>query len=36
MGITANDLFHWSSIQVERGINYPFARTVTVSLQAAF
>src|SRR5690606_15188060 len=36
VGVTANDLFRWSSIQVERGIDYPFARTVTVSLQAAF
>ncbi len=36
LGVTANDLFRWSSVQVERGINYPFARTVTLSLQASF
>jgi len=36
LGVTANDLFRWSSVQVERGIDYPFARTVTISIQAAF
>jgi len=36
LGLTANELFRWSSIQTERGISYPFARTVTVSLQASF
>lgn len=36
LGLTANDLLRWSSIQIERGINYPFARSMTFSLQAAF
>ncbi|WP_257666361.1 SusC/RagA family TonB-linked outer membrane protein [Parapedobacter tibetensis] len=36
VGLTANDLFRWSSVALERGINYPFARSVTLSLQAAF
>ncbi len=34
--VTMNDLFRSSSIEIERGINYPFARTVTFSLQASF
>ncbi len=36
IGLTANDLFRWSSVVEERGINYPFARSVTFSLQASF
>jgi len=36
LGVTANDLFRWSSVQIERGIDYPFARTATFTLQAAF
>ncbi|MFC3198629.1 SusC/RagA family TonB-linked outer membrane protein [Parapedobacter deserti] len=36
VAVTANDLFYWSSVQQERGINYPFARTVMFSLQAGF
>ncbi|WP_276088588.1 SusC/RagA family TonB-linked outer membrane protein [Pedobacter sp. JY14-1] len=34
--ITANDLFRASTIEIERGINSPFARSVTFSLQASF
>lgn len=34
--LTANDIFKSSSVQIERGINYPFARTVMFSLQATF
>ena len=34
--VTTNDLLRWSSIQQERGINYPFARSVSFSLQASF
>jgi hypothetical protein len=34
--ITANDLWRTSSIVIERGINYPFARSFTFSLQANF
>lgn len=33
---TTNDLFRWSSIQQERGIQYPFARSVSFSIQASF
>lgn len=33
---TTNDLMRWSSIQQERGISYPFARSVSFALQAAF
>ncbi|MDR1720215.1 MAG: SusC/RagA family TonB-linked outer membrane protein [Dysgonamonadaceae bacterium] len=34
--ITANDLWQTSSIVIERGIDYPFARSCTFSLQAIF
>ncbi len=34
VGVIANDLFRWSSIKLERGIAYPFARSVTFTLQA--
>jgi len=34
--ITANDIFRTSSIEVERGITYPFARSLTFSLLATF
>ncbi|MHA4895284.1 SusC/RagA family TonB-linked outer membrane protein [Pedobacter sp. PWIIR3] len=34
--ITANDLFRSSTIQIERGINSPFARSATFSLLASF
>jgi TonB-linked SusC/RagA family outer membrane protein len=34
--ITANDIFRSSSVEVERGIAYPFARNVTFSLLATF
>jgi hypothetical protein len=33
---TANDIFRASSIEVERGIDYPYARSLTCSLQATF
>lgn len=33
---TANDLFRSSSIQMERGIAYPFERSFTVSIQGSF
>lgn len=36
IGATANDLFRWSSIKQERGIDYPFARSVSINLQASF
>lgn len=31
-----NDVYKFSSIEVERGLNYPFARSFNVSLQATF
>lgn len=34
--LTVNDLFRTSSIQMERGITYPFERSFTLSLQASF
>ncbi|MCA5006322.1 SusC/RagA family TonB-linked outer membrane protein [Sphingobacterium sp. WQ 366] len=34
--ITTNDLLRWSSIQQERGISYPFARSLSFALQASF
>ena len=34
--IGANDLFHVSSVKQERGLSYPFARTFTFSIRAAF
>ncbi len=36
LGLTTNDLLRWSSIKQERGIFYPYARTVNFTLQAAF
>ena len=35
MGST-NDLFRFSSIEIERGINNPFYRNYTLSLRASF
>jgi len=34
--ITANDVVRWSSVKEERGINYPFTRSLTFSVRAAF
>jgi len=34
--MTLNDVFRSSSILMERGTNYPFARSLTVSLLASF
>lgn len=31
-----NDVYKWSSIQIERGTSYPFARTLSLSLSATF
>jgi TonB-linked SusC/RagA family outer membrane protein len=36
LAATGNDLFRTSSIAVERGISYPYARSVTFSIQASF
>jgi TonB-linked SusC/RagA family outer membrane protein len=34
--VTANDIFRASSIEVDRGITYPYARSLNLSLQATF
>lgn len=34
--VTLNDLWRTSSIAIERGIDYPFARNFTFSLQTTF
>lgn len=34
--IGANDLFHVSSVKQERGLSYPYARTFTFAIRAAF
>lgn len=34
--LNLNDLAYWSSLQVERGIDYPFARSFTFSLSTRF
>ncbi len=31
-----NDIFRWSTIKAERGINYPYARTISFSIGATF
>lgn len=33
---TVNDIRRWSSIEVERGIQYPFARNFTINLSTTF
>lgn len=34
--VTFNDVWRWASVKQERGIDYPFARSFTLSLQASF
>jgi len=34
--LTSSDLFRATSVRVERGIDYPFARTVTMSVGITF
>ena len=36
LGLSCNDLFHYSSVKMPRGLIYPFARSFTLSLQATF
>ena len=31
-----NDIFRWSTVKAERGIDYPFARTISFSIGATF
>lgn len=34
--VTMNDAYRWSSMQIERGLDYPFARMFTFSIQTSF
>lgn len=34
--VIMNDAYRWSSMQVERGLDYPFARMFTFSIQTSF
>ena len=36
VGMFMEDLFHWSTIKQERGINYPMSRQVSMSLNLTF
>lgn len=36
LALNLNDLAYWSSLQIERGIDYPFARSFTFSLATRF
>lgn len=31
-----NDVFHWASVKAERGLNYPYARTFSLSVTVTF
>ncbi|MBO9202967.1 MULTISPECIES: SusC/RagA family TonB-linked outer membrane protein [Niastella] len=35
VAFTMNDLWHWSTMKQERGIDYPFARSFTFSIQTS-
>jgi len=36
LALTMNDVFHWSTMKIERGIEYPYARSFTFSVQTSF
>jgi hypothetical protein len=36
VAFTMNDLFYWSTFKIERGIDYPYAKSFTFSLQTSF
>jgi len=36
LSFTMNDIWRWSSMRIERGIQYPFARSFTFSIQTSF
>jgi TonB-linked SusC/RagA family outer membrane protein len=36
VAFTMNDIAHWSSLKIERGIDYPYARSFTLSIQTSF
>lgn len=36
LSIGANDLARWSSVELERGLSYPYSKTINFSLKASF
>jgi hypothetical protein len=36
LAFTMNDVAHWSSFKIDRGIDYPYAKSFTLSLQTSF
>ncbi len=36
LNFSMNDIFRWSSVKMERGVEYPFARTFNIGLMAQF
>ncbi|HWK05786.1 MAG TPA: SusC/RagA family TonB-linked outer membrane protein [Puia sp.] len=36
VAFTMNDIAHWSSLKIERGIDYPYAKSFTLSIQTSF
>ncbi len=36
IGINMNDLVHWGSVKMERGISYPYARNIQASVKLLF
>lgn len=36
LSVTCNELFYWSTVKQERGLSYPFTRSVNFSAQANF
>ena len=36
LAFTMNDVFHWSTMKIERGVDYPYARSFTFSVQTSF
>jgi hypothetical protein len=35
VAFTMNDIWRWSTMKAERGIDYPFARSFTFSIQTS-
>lgn len=36
LSFTMNDVYRWSSMEIERGLEYPFSRSFTFSIQTSF
>ena len=34
--LSGNDLFHLSTVRIERGLDYPYSRSFSASLKASF